>query len=170
MSENWADWENWGYVPGYEGLYMVSDQGRVFGLRRGRVLHARRRHLGYMDVALSKDGRVTRHFIHRLVALVFVPNPDNKPQINHIDGNRWNARAVNLEWVTASENQRHRFDVLKRGTRREKAVICTDTGTEYPSIKEAANAVNRSASAVSSCCHKINQTAGGLHFKFKEDI
>lgn len=164
MTEQWVD------VVGYEGLYRVSDQGRVYSVKRGKTLHPRRRQFGYVDVTLSKDGNVTHHLVHRLVALAFIPNPDNKPQVNHMDGNRWNDRAENLEWVTASENQRHRFDVLLRGTRREKAVICLESGKEYPSIRKAAKAINRSASAVSSCCHKINQTAGGQHFRFKEDI
>ena len=102
--------EVWSSVDGYEGLYSVSSLGRVkshyFGkerILRPRVVR------GYCTVALFKDGKRKNYFIHRLVAYAFISNPNNKTQINHIDGNKVNNRCDNLEWCTASENQKHAF-------------------------------------------------------------
>lgn len=101
--------ENWRDVAGYEGLYQVSDRGRVKNVKRDAILSPAKNNRGYFRVLLCKDGVKTNKFVHRLVALSFVPNPDNKPQVNHIDGCKENNGAINLEWVTQRENMKHAF-------------------------------------------------------------
>lgn len=123
--------EIWKDIAGYEGLYQVSNMGRVKSLERTRNMNNPNakspafapvneriltfgKSLGYRRVILAKDG-VNRGFrVHKLVALAFIPNPENKTQINHKDGDKHNNRAENLEWVTPSENQQH---ALKTGLR-----------------------------------------------------
>ena len=110
MEEIWKD------VPGYEGLYQVSNFGKVIALSKeflvgkGTVIvhkqkeisfHHKRR---YFQVALNNKGKRKYVSVHRLVAQAFIPNPDNKPCIDHIDGNRANNRVDNLRWVTHKEN------------------------------------------------------------------
>ena len=118
MEEIWKD------VPGYEGLYQVSNMGRVKSLKRTREMNLpghttapvneriRKfgKSLGYQEVVLSKDG-INKHFrVHKLVAMTFIPNPRGCAQINHKNGNKHDNRVENLEWCTPSENQRHAID------------------------------------------------------------
>lgn len=96
--------ETWKQVRGYEGLYMVSDMGRVAGLKKQRFpAHIMRQELtenGYLRVGLFKDGKQSKKKVHRIVAEAFIPNPDGKPQVNYINGARTDNRARNLEWCT----------------------------------------------------------------------
>lgn len=114
--------EIWKDIQGYEGLYQISNMGRVKSLERTRNMNlpghkkpapVRERILkfgqsqGYQAVTLAKCGVNRKIRVHKLVALAFVPNPDRKPEINHKDGNKHNNIAENLEWVTPKENIRH---------------------------------------------------------------
>lgn len=107
--------EMWESVNGYEGLYEVSNLGRVRSLKRattnGIVLKQMMRY-GYMHVCLSKEGKPSTKRVHRLVAEAFIANPMDKPVVNHIDGNKANNAASNLEWATNSENELHSYRVL----------------------------------------------------------
>ena len=106
--------EIWKPCVGFEGLYEVSNLGNV------RSLNYRNR-IGFVHnlfLSASKQGYLTVHFknreykVHRLVATAFIPNPENKRCVNHLDGNKQNNNVTNLEWCTHSENTRHKFDVL----------------------------------------------------------
>ena len=117
--------EIWKDVPEYEGVYMISNKGRLKALEReiahGNTKQIRRETIkhqwmnddGYMICKLSKDGRNKNVAVHRLVALAFLDNPENKAEVNHIDGNRSNNDVANLEWVTRAENIQ---DTITRGT------------------------------------------------------
>ena len=98
--------EIWADIVGYEGHYQISTFGRVKSFYRGkqRILAPFIDKDGYFQIAL---GRGKKFKIHRLVATAFIPNPDDKPQINHIDGNKMNNHVNNLEWCTNRENQNH---------------------------------------------------------------
>lgn len=115
MAEIWKD------VEGYEGLYQVSNLGRVKSLThyiikenykprevKGKILTPFfDRPKGYMSVSLSKNNKIKLQRIHRLVAQAFIPNPDNLIQINHKDGNKSNNNVENLEWCSCKDNIRH---------------------------------------------------------------
>jgi len=93
--------------------YFVSADGRVFSEKYGRRVELKQsEHKGYRRVCLSNENRRQHYPVHRLVAEAFIPNPDNKPFVNHKDGNKRNNLSHNLEWVTASENQRHAYGEL----------------------------------------------------------
>lgn len=101
----------WRPVAGCD-MYEVSDTGEVRNRKTGRVLSAADNR-GYKRVTLYRgDGTTLQAGVHRLVASAFIPNPGNKPQVNHIDGNKSNNRVDNLEWVTESENALHAQRVL----------------------------------------------------------
>ena len=108
--------ENWLPVQGFEGLYEVSDQGRVRSLKRattsGKILKPMTLWNGYQKVCLCKGNKKATKVVHRLVAIAFIDNPDNKPEVNHKNGVRDDNRAANLEWVTRSENELHAYAVL----------------------------------------------------------
>lgn len=101
--------EMWQPVNGYEGIYEVSDQGRVRNVKRDR-LRKPSNIRGYQAVPLCKGGKNRMKLLHRLVAEAFIPNHENKPQVNHINGNKADNRAENLEWVTPQENLRHAWE------------------------------------------------------------
>lgn len=118
MEEIWKD------IPGYEGVYQVSNMGRIKGLPRrrngrsnipinmkGRMLKPKLRN-GYELVILHKDNVCETKLIHRLVAQAFIPNPENKPTVNHKKGIKNDNRATELEWMTYSENSTHAYRVL----------------------------------------------------------
>ena len=98
-------------ITGYEWLYQVSDMGNVYSLVSSRVLKPNLV-LGYHQVGLSKNWVVKYYYVHRLVALTFLPNPEAKREVNHIDGVKTNNSLSNLEWCTRSENLVHSRDVL----------------------------------------------------------
>lgn len=107
------DGEEWKDVVGYEGLYKVSNLGRirsfVLGGKNGCIISQSKTRQGYKRLALSKNGILTRFLVHRLVANAFIPNPQNKPTVNHINGDKGDNRVCNLEWATQSENNRHAY-------------------------------------------------------------
>ena len=116
--------EKWVPIEGYK-YYEVSNLGRIRSIshqtlnpcrfREGRVLAQTEVPNGYMHVSLTQEGKKKKSAsVHRLVAKAFVANPDNKQYVNHKNGNKKDNRAENLEWVTASENQKHSYAVLGR--------------------------------------------------------
>lgn len=112
--------EEWRDIEGYEGLYMISNLGRVKSLvgwngskyiDRVKILKPSMTTTGYWKIELSKDKKKKSKKIHRLIAKAFIPNTNNKPQINHIDGNPLNNNIDNLEWTTQKENVDHAIKV-----------------------------------------------------------
>ena len=108
--------EVWKTIPGNREIYMISNAGNVktadrIGARgrfiKGHKLSTHKNSSGYNRVAMNLDGKLKEYFTHRIVAQLFVDNPNNKPCVNHIDGNKLNNRSDNLEWCTRSENENH---------------------------------------------------------------
>jgi hypothetical protein len=145
MKERWKD------ICGYEGLYQISDLGRVKSLNRistvpylntfrnrsisEKISIGIKRNNGYLFYKLfDKNGRPKQVAIHRLVANHFINNTHNKPFINHIDCDRSNNCVSNLEWVTPKENSEHASKLLRFNTIRVK---CDQTGKEYNGIRNA---------------------------------
>ena len=123
MKEIWKD------IKGYEGLYQVSNLGRVKSLERYKVNHNIKQlveekilkpSLGrYKKVCLCKNSKYQTLYIHRLVADAFIPNTNNDPCVNHIDGNKYNNVVNNLEFCTISQNTKHAYDLgLKKPNNR----------------------------------------------------
>lgn len=180
MEEEWRD------IAGYEGLYQISNLGRVKSLKREvnikllnvgwakrEVPELIRKQIiyknGYAGVQLHKQQRLHLSLIHRLVAKAFIPNPDNKPEVNHKNGNKLDNRVENLEWVTRAENDKHSRKILKNICgNKPKRVICVETGIIYESTGEASR--NTKAKQGAICCvanhKKYYKTAGGYHWEF----
>ena len=99
--------EEWRAVPGYEGLYEVSNKGNVRNVRRNTLLRLSKDCYGYIQVSLYKNGRRTGLRVHRLVTEAFLPNPDNLPEVNHKDEDKTNNRVENLEWCDHKYNMNY---------------------------------------------------------------
>ena len=108
------DTETWKDVYGWEGVYKVSNQGRIMSFKsnkNGRVMSIKNKKGCYLSFILCAKGRKSRSVkVHRLVAETFIPNHENKPEVNHKDSNRQNNKASNLEWVTHKENMDHALE------------------------------------------------------------
>ena len=162
--------EIWKDIKGYEGLYQVSNLGRVKSLPRKNHPKEEFRNLspdskGYLRVNLFKNNKGKTHKVHRLVAEAFIPNPNNYPQVNHKDENKANNNVDNLEWCTNKYNVNygHCRDSNK------KEIICITTGKEFKSIKEASKYYNCCSSTIQAAC-KGKQKTGGFIIKDDKKI
>lgn len=140
--------------------YEVSDSGSIRNVETGKILK-QQENLGYKTVMLS-NGKQKRYLVHRIVGKAFISNPDNLPEINHVNGCKSDNRVENLEWCDRSYNQQHRRNILKRGNR---SVRCIETGVEYDSVKMAAECVGSYIPDIIRDC-KNGSTAIGFHWEY----
>lgn len=162
--------EIWKPVVGYEGLYEVSNQGRVRSLDRsvihkdgqmfvkGRILKPGKYRNRYYNVNLWKKGKMTNKTVHRLVAEAFIPNPDNKPCIDHINAVKTDNRIENLRWVTYSENRLNPItNEIHKFSHGNHPVAQYSLDGEliavYPSISEAARQTGFNMTTIRFCCN-----------------
>lgn len=193
------DQEIWKDVAGYEGKYQVSDWGRVKGLDRvvtdkngikyhlkGRILKDGDNGKGYRSIILNSNGRSKTLKVHRLVGFAFIPNPENKPFINHKDGHEENNYLWNLEWSTESENQLHSFRELgRKGGQYGKIGILNHLSKSINQLSKTNEFIKRwdctmdierelglYHSDISKCCigYRTRQTVGGFKWQFAEPV
>lgn len=180
MTEIWRD------IKDYEGLYQVSNLGRVKNLITGKILKQILQKTGYFSVILCKNGIKTLYLIHRLVAEAFIPNPENKPCIDHINRVRNDNRIENLHWVTHKENMNNPLTKQflsenKKGKyfgrygsehQYSKSVLQYDKEgnfiKEWECEKTASIELSISKTAINNCLKKRSKTAGGYIWKFKD--
>lgn len=163
--------EVWKGIAGYDGLYQVSNFGRVKSLprsghhRKDIILKPTVRENGYKTVYLySLSGKKTQILVHRLVSTAFLPNPDNKECVNHKNGNKSDNRVENLEWATTSENMLHAAYCLGRYNKRK--IMCVETSEVYLSIREAGRKTGVDSTNIIAAAKGRMKTAGGVHWKY----
>ena len=159
--------KEWKKINGFEN-YKISNDGEVMN-GEGKFLKPFKTNSGYLQIHLFKDGKRHKEYIHRLVAEYFVIRPRSIMfnEVNHIDGNKKNNSANNLEWVTRSENLNHSYYVLEN---RVKAVKCIETGVVYPSIKEASRQTGLNHTSISMCCDGRQKKTHGTHWEFAKGV
>lgn len=167
--------EEWKDIKGYEGLYQVSDLGRVRSLdrvdcngrrRKGKILKLYKNKDGYVRTELYKDGNRENPYVNRLVAEAFCPNPDNLPFVNHCNERRDDNKAFNLDWCTAKQNNNYGSHNELLGKALGEEVCCIETREIYYSAREAGRQTGVDRASISKCCNGKRKTAGGYHWKY----
>jgi len=179
MSEIWKD------IEGYEGCYQISNYGNFKSLKREYFTNGARRFTeekilkdrlstdGYLRASLSLNGKIKNTTIHRLVAKTFIPNLENKPEVNHIDGNKKNNNFNNLEWVNRSEQMIHAMKNNLNNIRKNveglpnpsnKLVIDYNTGIFYESAKQASIAKGIKYSTLKGMLTNRNSNRSGVFY------
>ena len=165
--------EHWKSITGYEGLYEVSDIGRVKSLWHGKekILKPGKNNCGYLLVSLYKDGHVKKLTVHRLVAEAFIPNQNNLDTVNHKDEDKTNNTVSNLEWMSRGDNNNY-------GTRNKRAaeslskqvkMFGKKTGellATFPSTHEAEMITGIAHQNICSCCIGRRKYAGGYVWRY----
>lgn len=181
MKEVWKD------IQGYEGKYQVSNLGNVKSLnynrtKKERILTPGKKTNGYLYVTLSKNGITKNFYVHKLVAYTFIENPENLPEVNHIDEDKTNNCVSNLEFCdrkyninygTRNERMLKTLKLIKSKFAPKEVLQFTKDGkfvNEYPSTKEAKRNTGIYQSNIVSCCNGRRNTAGGYIWKYKEDV
>jgi len=186
QKENKMKKEIWRDIAGYEGLYQVSNMGRVKSLERiitrkngkkqtirERILKPRATPDGYLQLHLNKSGKRKFFFVHRLVCEAFHKNPKNKPCVNHIDENKANNTASNLEWCTYEENNNHGTHNTRVAKALSKSVCQYTVEGEFVKVWQSTREAERqlgifSASISAAALGKI-KTADGYVWKYVDE-
>lgn len=165
MAEKQEIWRKIDDYPNYE----VSSLGRVRNIETGLILSGTKNN--YIQICLRKEGTRNILDVHRIVAKTFIQNPENKPCVNHIDGNKHNNRVDNLEWVTYSENTRHAFrtgliQITNNhiSNRIKQKVLCVETGQVFESLNQVAKYLGVNSGSIHQAIRK-RWRCGGLHFE-----
>lgn len=168
----------WKSVAGFEGLYEVNDNGEVRSVPRfrsgkggaptpvkGRTLKQSKDRYGYLKVCLRDGSKAHNVLVHRIVAEAFIPNPENKPSVNHIDENKTNNSVSNLEWATVKENNNHgsRPEKLGRRVRRLPDMV------EYPTIRAAAREMGVHPTSIRQAIVGRTGSCCGFRWEFVEE-
>jgi HNH endonuclease/NUMOD4 motif len=123
-------------IKDYNNKYVINTNGQIKSASKGRLINQRLDRGGYMSVRLSMNGQTKTHYVHRLIAETFIPNPKTKPFINHINGIKTDNNIENLEWVTHAENMQHAY-ATGLCNKSKPDIIDKCTGKSYNSIMQA---------------------------------
>lgn len=159
-------------IDGNETNYSVSTNGEIKNDNTDKIL-SQRTQQGYKHITLTINKKAKSCRVHRLVATAFIPNPENKPYVNHIDGIRSNNNVTNLEWVTPAENTQHAVRTGLMQPTRERIVIQYSLAgqkiKEYVSIMEAARETNSLPEKITQCCRFERNSHNYFQWRYKED-
>ena len=165
--------ETWKAIAGYEGIYEVSDLGRIKSLKYGKekILKPGKNHGGYLHVNLCKDGKVEQPKIHRLVAEAFIPNPNNLETVNHKDEVKTNNVASNLEWMSQKDNNNYGTHNKRVAESLSKKVQMFDKSTcellaTFTSTREAERVTGIDHGNISACCNGKYKSSGGYIWRY----
>lgn len=166
--------ENWRDIPGYVGIYQVSDNGNVRRKEKYKAVPGVLRPIkmlnGYLCIDLSYKCKKKRFGIHRLVAMAFIPNPDNLPIINHKNENRTDNRVENLEWCTYRYNNNYGTARFRTSVKQSTPIVQLTTDgkkiREFYGMHEAARNTGICVQNIHKCCVGTYKTAGGYKWEY----
>ena len=152
-------------IGGYED-YSIDEYGNVYSYKSRRYISQQKHKDGYFYVGLCKDGIRKVFAVHRLVALHFIENGNDFPQVNHKDENKENNEASNLEWCSEKYNSNYGSGKDRHARKVSRAVVCIETGEVFLSQLEAGKEKSVSHRHISDCCKNDRHTCGGYHWRY----
>ena len=176
--------EIWKPIEGYEGIYNISNYGRIKRLQRtiynsgtkGGIYTIREKMLaprvntkryGYCEISLRKDGKAKRFKVHRPVATAFIPNPNKLPEVNHKDGNKQNNNVSNLEWVTSKQNKKHAWsNNLINSDHKKRPIKCNESGECFESVVRASQILKCDRRSIFRVLKKEKEKVKGMSFSY----
>lgn len=160
--------EEWKDIHGYEGLYKISQNGKIKNCNINKILKPVKMNTGYYRVSLCKNKIKREYYIHRLVAQHFILNYNNLPEVNHKDGDKSNNCVSNLEWCSRKQNIEHSIRILGNKFGKRRQVQCIETNRIFSSLTEASKFYNKSTSNLCSLLKGTNRskTYAGYHWKY----
>lgn len=153
-------------IKNYEGLYAITEDGKVWSYRSNKFLKPKTTSCGYLSVQLSKNSTIKEYYVHRIVADAFLPNSNNLPQVNHKDEDKTNNTIGNLEFCTAAYNINFGNGHKQSATKHKKLVYCVELNKTFNSLKEAAEELELWANNISHCLSGRYSTCGGYHWRY----
>ena len=157
-------------IDGFEN-YEVSNLGKVRNIKSGRILKSHLNHNGYLKHSLYKHDKQKELFLHRIIAIAFIDNPEKKPQVNHIDENKLNNDLSNLEWCTERENLIHGTRTKRVAEKLSQKVIKLDLNDNilnvFKSMGQAERETGVPRSGISACCNGKRKSAGRFKWRRK---
>ena len=173
MTKEQTEMEHWKAIAGYEGLYEVSDLGRVKSLWHGKekILKPGKNNFGYLQVVLYKDGHEKTVKIHRLVAEAFIPNAQGLDTVNHKDEVKTNNTVSNLEWMSQKDNNNYgtRNKRITESLSKQVQMFDKSTGellATFPSLMEAERVTGIAHQNISKCCLGKRKSVGGYVWRY----
>lgn len=158
-------------IPDYGGMYYIREDGCVFR-SDGYEMKGNVNSYGYRVVSLTKDGKKKDHKVHRLVAIAFIPNPNDYECVNHIDGNKLNNSLSNLEWCSKGYNNYHARSILEVDVS-PKPVVQKDMNGDvlavWKNINTAATITGCSAQLISNCCRGTAKSTSNYQWEFADE-
>lgn len=153
-------------IIGYENRYAVTEDGRVYSYKHQKFLKPYKQPNGYLVVHFYKDGKNHLFLVHRLVAQAYIANPNNWPQVNHIDEDKTNNSVENLEWVSVNLNINHGTRNNTVAKKRSRPILCSELNKTFENAKQAATELGISRCNICSCLTGKRKTAAGYHWKY----
>lgn len=159
-------------IPGYEGSYLISEDGQIWNKKTGAAMHGNVNSHGYMVFSLTQNGKKKDCKLHRLLAMTFIPNPEGYECVNHIDGNKLNNSLGNLEWCTKGYNNRHAREELDIDFAAKPVCQKTLSGSVvaiWANQSVAAKSIGITPVCISRCCEGLAETAGGYRWEHAKE-
>lgn len=156
-------------IKDFEGYYITED-GRVWSTTSNKYLSPRTDGRGYLAVRLYNDGKAVEQKIHRLVADAFIPNPYGYTEVNHLDENKQNNNAANLEWCSHKDNCNYGTRTLRQSKKISKRVQQLDLSgkliKEWDSLSQVSKTLNTSINSIWQCCNGISKQSNGYIWRY----